>query len=404
MSHLFHLSGSDSDNYRLDEWLAYHYYLMKLRYVVINIDPKSRTSPRPIIDRWNDAENKYNLNMTIVTMTDSEYVPNFAQHVRDLQKQEKVMNAKNDSRSNEAANYGRMKTRYHRMRQPEFYKACSHHLIEHNKSWTSYWDTDEFITFLQTTEINKVSVDVTEESIRKMEEPGYILKKLNSIKKRVNDTGFSCEAVNRRRYCAKDLSVSEINKLMAAGPIVPKGFAMPGSSNTNENQANNFRRFDTLRYNFLTPGLDGNPKSFIDLSQQNTKGFTGEWKVHKPMQTLCQKEAWYDRGEEAKQMIRDERFILNHYLGDWPSYSFRDDARRAGLRSYDVWRERANMTKGEFTHVIWPWLAGFVDLVGKGAGGGPEVATYLLQDAGRFPEEFDPWANVNSYRKTYEYN
>ena len=108
---------------------------MKLRYVVINIDQKSRTSPQAIIDRWNDAENKYNLNMKIVTMTDPEYIPNYQSHLHNLQKQEKLMLAKNDTSSNEAATYGRMKTQYHRMRQPEFYKACSHHLIEHNKSW-----------------------------------------------------------------------------------------------------------------------------------------------------------------------------------------------------------------------------------------------------------------------------
>ena len=31
------------DNFRLEEWLAYHYYILKLRYVVINIDPNSKT-------------------------------------------------------------------------------------------------------------------------------------------------------------------------------------------------------------------------------------------------------------------------------------------------------------------------------------------------------------------------
>ena len=113
------------DNHRLEEWLAYHYYLMKLRYVVINIDPWSKTSPQSIIDRWNDAENKYNLNMTIVTMTDSEYVPDFDQKVKKIQHLENI----------KAKSYIQKKTLYHRYRQSIFYKACSHHLIEHNKSW-----------------------------------------------------------------------------------------------------------------------------------------------------------------------------------------------------------------------------------------------------------------------------
>merc|ERR1712238_402904 len=103
------------DNYRLEEWLAHHYYLMKLRYVVINIDPWSKTSPQSIIDRWNDAENKYNLNMTIVTMTDSEYIPHFNQQVKYLTP---------NSTSAEASKYINRKTGYIVFRQKKFYKVC----------------------------------------------------------------------------------------------------------------------------------------------------------------------------------------------------------------------------------------------------------------------------------------
>ena len=277
-------------------------------------------------------------------------------------------------------------------------------LINKHEFRTSYWDTDEFITFEQEADIDK--------TMRKMEEPGYVLKTLNAIKKKVNDTGVSCEAVNRRRYCAKDLDAREIDLALAAGAIIPEGFAMKDDGHRADGgqlspRARAFRRFDTLRYNFLTPGLDGQPKSFIDLSRPNTKSFAGQWKVHRVMDPLCKNEMWHSRGtrgEEAKRLLGEERFVLNHYLGDWPSYSFRDDARRGGLRSYDVWRDRANMTQGEFTRGIWPWLGGFVDLVGRGAGGGPEVAAHLLQDAGRFPKGFDPWANIGFYKKTYKYN
>ena len=108
---------------------------MKLRYVVINIAPWSKTFPQSIIDRWNDAENKYNLNMTIVTMTDSEYIPHFNQEMKNLQKLENIVLAQNNSRSAEASTYIYKKTNYHLYRQSTFYKACSHHLIEHNKSW-----------------------------------------------------------------------------------------------------------------------------------------------------------------------------------------------------------------------------------------------------------------------------
>ena len=115
------------DNFRLEEWLAYHYYHLKLRYVVLNIDPFSKTSPNAIIDRWNDRENKYNLNMTIVTMKDSDYIKNFDSYM------ESNMEARSNSLQSKAS--VNIKTDYHRKRQPEFYKACSKHLIQQNQSW-----------------------------------------------------------------------------------------------------------------------------------------------------------------------------------------------------------------------------------------------------------------------------
>ena len=114
------------DNHRLEEWLAYHYYLLKMRYVVLNLDPWSRTSPKAIIDRWNDRENKYNLNMTIVTMTDSDYVEDYDQRMETIKK----------GKANwSSTDYTRYRTNYLVSRQPQFYKACSKHLIQQNKSW-----------------------------------------------------------------------------------------------------------------------------------------------------------------------------------------------------------------------------------------------------------------------------
>jgi len=281
----------------------------------------------------------------------------------------------------------------------------------YNSNRTSYWDTDEFISFQQGGNRDKEFGLYAEESTRKMEQPGYILRRLNTIKKEVNETGVSCVSVNRRRYCSKELNVSKINQMLGARSVIPEGVLITGTSShsnrsnllsinaKHEDRANTIRHLDTLRYNFLSPGMDGQPKSFIDLSQPQTKSFAGEWLVHKPMQALCNDEAGRQRGDKAIRLLSEERFVINHYLGDWPSYSFRDDARRGGFRSYEQWSVRANMTQGKFTHVIWPWLVGFVELVGKGAGGGPEVASYLLQDAGRFPEGFDPLANVKSYQK-----
>jgi hypothetical protein len=79
--------------------------------------------------------------------------------------------------------------------------------------------------------------------------------------------------------------------------------------------------------------------------------------------------------------------MIYFYLdgGSWEAYSFRDDARKGGDRNYERWFERSNMTSstssgGGTSVVAWPWMRGFVDLVG-----GTEIASYLLRDALEIP-------------------
>ena len=172
------------------------------------------------------------------------------------------------------------------------------------------------------------------------------------------------------------------------------------------------RRFDTLRYKYLTKGNDGMPKSFIDLSQPNPKRYVQDrwytekkrqgrphkWGVHFTMRDLCIKEHG-NRLSEMKRIVNEERFIVSHYLGNFEAYSFRDDARQGGLRTYEIWKKRSTQTKGEFSDVMRPWLRGFVKLVG-----GPDVASYLLQDAGKFPDDYDIMSRINEYNATYNHN
>ena len=71
-------------------------------------------------------------------------------------------------------------------------------------------------------------------------------------------------------------------------------------------------------------------------------------------------------------------------------------------RSYDTWFKKANLTNnGETSTIAWPWMRGFVDLVG-----GDEIASYLLRDAGKFPsgynitEKDEDWKIQYTFRST----
>lgn len=110
------------DNHRLEEWLAYHYFVLNLRYVVLTIDVNSKTSPQAIIDRWNQQKQ---LNMTIVTLNERIYVEDYPGWM------DKIAKAKNKTE----VKLGTEKTNYHRHRQHAFYRSCSEHLIEKNRGW-----------------------------------------------------------------------------------------------------------------------------------------------------------------------------------------------------------------------------------------------------------------------------
>ena len=45
------------DNHYLPEWLAYHYTFLPLRRLIVAVDPNSQTSPKPILDQFQDLIN-----------------------------------------------------------------------------------------------------------------------------------------------------------------------------------------------------------------------------------------------------------------------------------------------------------------------------------------------------------
>jgi hypothetical protein len=99
------------ENHRLSEWIAYHYFAMRLRYLVVAVDPHSKTSPSRILNRWRDR-------MTVVEWTDSNFID------------KSLINLNTDGHIK--------KTMKHRARQTDFYLECTRHLQNHNRSWTSY--------------------------------------------------------------------------------------------------------------------------------------------------------------------------------------------------------------------------------------------------------------------------
>lgn len=97
------------DDYRqLGEWLAYHYHVLPLRYLVFFRDPKSTSDPQPIFDRWADR-------------IQVEYWTNNSDFMTKDQ-QKTIDNMSID-------------TKKHRRAQRFFYDSWIKHLHEKNRTW-----------------------------------------------------------------------------------------------------------------------------------------------------------------------------------------------------------------------------------------------------------------------------
>ena len=58
------------DNEILNEWIAYHYHVLRLRYIVVAVDPTSTVAPNAIFEKW---QNETDLSIEI--WSDQDFIP-----------------------------------------------------------------------------------------------------------------------------------------------------------------------------------------------------------------------------------------------------------------------------------------------------------------------------------------
>merc|ERR1712238_104057 len=91
--------------------------------------------------------------------------------------------------------------------------------------------------------------------------------------------------------------------------------------------------------------------------------------------------------------IQQEQFVLNHYRGSWESLARNGNgggstnnntnsssSSLSSSSAKEEWLlEQSRVTNGDYSIIHRGWLQGFTTLVGS-----VEVASYLLQDAGKY--------------------
>jgi Glycosyltransferase family 92 len=302
------------DNHFLIEWVAYHYHVLNLRRLIVAVDPRSRTSPGQILNRWSDF-----MNITI-WWNDTDYISNL-EELKLAEDRVRIVseNAKVTPKSELIR---------HRARQRLFYSHC---LLEHKRSnsgWTVFVDTDEFLS-INYEALHKLRPQYDQSIEPSMAEPGSVLKLLQyeqqyySVFRTMNNlTSSPCVQIPRIRYGTVESNIE-------MDPDLEKG-RLPIHFNASH--------FATLRWkvhaNSNNYGMNRISKTMIDLGRIDEQYLYDRHpiveSIHKPIPgPFCTQRKLHIRSTE-------QIFLIHHYLGTYEQYTFRNDARTGNERSLKV--------------------------------------------------------------------
>jgi Glycosyl transferase family 2 len=291
------------DNHYLTEWLAYHYHVLPLRHLIVAVDPRSRTSPAVILNRWKDA-----INIT-VWWKDTDFVAN----ATEFDEAESWISIKFQS-DNPSANLIR-----HRARQRLFYYHCMQEHKKAHRKWTLLTDSDEFLTVNYDT-VRALRSDDEESVAPPISEPGSVLKLLQhelQYHPGNNITSTPCVQIPRIRFGTVETDPVDLQ----AG--VPADLR----------QDLNASHLATLRWrkhaaptNYQQNRIS---KVIVDLSRVEWRYLEPVDSIHKPVNQYCKRRKLHIRADE-------QLLLIHHYLGTWAQYSYRSDARAGNERSQRV--------------------------------------------------------------------
>jgi len=371
------------DNAILNKWIAYHYHTLRLRKLVVALDPYSVQSPTALFDTWRTFTN-----LTIVEWHDRDYMTaDFLE--RERPPDEYVLTKVNFSFPGNLpfplSDETLRKISNHRYRQRVFLTKCMEYLMRSaqkdrsndHPSWMVHIDSDEYVVpskkwRQQGTGVAKLpsleeSKNPNEIVLRKkrpsnipllqpsMEKEDSLVAFVQHVSSHLrSDVSYPCLSLLRVLFGSiEDPDLRALQQQQ----IVPQGF--------------DARQFETLRWRYhgdprnLT--LNGNPKVIVDLLAIPQSYFRTDdnklvFSIHRPVHALCRRntDTNYDNWWE-------QPLVSNHYLGSWERYSDRDDSRR----TRSVFNAKSEQQYGE-DDFIRNWLRGFVEHVGN------DRATVLL--------------------------
>jgi hypothetical protein len=153
------------DNDILNEWIAYHFHALKLRHLIVAVDPSSHSPPKMLLDKWRQAP----FHLQVDEWSDKDFMPPFFklgqyhlvpnlispplvqpkpkknQQKEDEEQREESVVQNEITNSSSLPILNASSINIHRFRQLTFLDACIKSLRRRRRTWMIHIDTDEYI-------------------------------------------------------------------------------------------------------------------------------------------------------------------------------------------------------------------------------------------------------------------
>jgi hypothetical protein len=350
------------ENPRLPEWLAYHYFAMNLRYLVVHSDPRSMTSPSHILDKW-----RRHTDMMILEWGEGNYTDG------------------GDALKIQPNTSDWDLFKIYLRRQKMLYRSCTDHFLSNTSGikYAIYTDPDEYIAI----QGRLVGANLTEQAL--IGQPGSVVTFLDhfvdpnkdvananldiaissSLSERTGTdppektlsrwykfyNGSICISVPRFQYSSEESTDVELRKYLprSVSPDLAKSL-------------------NTMRYRYQTTGKNLIGKTFINLDQFRSTLLSNPnmtWGAGGPHRTINICPAPWTGWVPIS---------IHHYTGPPEAFLARSasDTRVTTSNWTKEFQVRGSGKLGGVDDEIRPWLQGFVDHMGE------KKALFLLEEAG----------------------
>jgi hypothetical protein len=341
------------DNELLSEWLAYHYTVLPLRYIVIGSDVGNTQNPEHIMQRWSSVD------------TDLQYwVWNNASQFINRHGPMKVK-GQNKNVSKEDQTLQAHHAFVHR--QKGFVTTCSEFLQTQGVRWTTYVDSDEFVV------LNRLGVDdqdliIQDKGPNSIRNESYQARRDMDLNLDSTTTSPTvAEVLHKLRkseywnkspgsaacYTLPRLLVGALENVTCPAQLAVNELVLANNNSYSYDQMSTLRFVQHAKKGDFAASKYG--KVVMDLSAipQATVSGTVPRNIHRPYKSVC---------GPAVTSFPNAVLYLHHYIGTWERYSSRTD----GRRNRQEWEQRAYFDEGvSCDKEMHTWLPRFIAHMGS---------------------------------------